>query len=67
MNRAERTAVATRGDTPHCLGDVCSKADVHALLRASGQAEQEVPVTFAEIEDVLGMPLPPSARRHPAH
>jgi len=23
--------------------------------------------TFAEIEEVIGMPLPPSCRKHPAH
>jgi hypothetical protein len=24
-------------------------------------------MTFAEIEEIVGMPLPPSSRRHPAH
>jgi hypothetical protein len=31
------------------------------------QSRDEVNMAFADIEQVLGMPLPPSARRHPTH
>ncbi|WP_420850544.1 DUF7662 domain-containing protein [Planosporangium mesophilum] len=31
------------------------------------QASDRVAVTFSEIEEVIGMPLPPSCRKHPAH
>ena len=34
-------------------------------LRA--QAPDELPVTFEDLEDVLGSPLPPSARNHPPY
>lgn len=31
------------------------------------QGRDEIRLTFADIEEVLGMPLPQSARRHPTH
>ena len=31
------------------------------------QPGERLPVRFAEIEEVIGMPLPPSCRKHPAH
>jgi hypothetical protein len=31
------------------------------------QGRDEVDLTFGDIEQVLGMPLPQSARRHPSH
>lgn len=31
------------------------------------QPVDRLPMTFAEIEEIVGMPLPPSSRRHPAH
>ena len=33
----------------------------------AGQDLDTVRVSFAEIEEILGFPLPPSSRRHPAH
>lgn len=38
-----------------------------ALARhLAARRDSRVPMTFAEIERILGTPLPPSARRHPA-
>jgi hypothetical protein len=31
------------------------------------QAVDELPLSFGEIEDIIGAPLPPSCRKHPAH
>ena len=31
------------------------------------QGRDEIRLTFADVEQVLGMPLPQSARRHPTH
>lgn len=31
-----------------------------------GKGGSQLPMTFAEVEEILGFPLPPSARNHPA-
>lgn len=33
----------------------------------AAQTADELSLTFGEIEEVIGMPLPTSCRRHPAH
>lgn len=39
-------------------------APIEPHLRTSGQ--ERVPITFQQIERVIGVPLPPSAFKHPA-
>jgi hypothetical protein len=31
------------------------------------QPSTQLPITFSQIEEVIGTPLPPSCRKHPAH
>jgi hypothetical protein len=64
----ERTTDRT-AETPEETADEASHSGKYRQLWRwlQDQGRDEISLTFADIEQVLGMPLPHSARRHPTH
>ena len=55
-----------RHDTDPIMGHAGKYQTLWAWLAAQPEGAT-IPTTFGEIEEILGMPLPLSCRRHPAH
>ena len=64
----ERTPDATT-ETAEETADDASHMGKYRLLWQwlQDQGRDEISLTFADVEQVLAMPLPQSARRHPTH
>ncbi len=60
--------VALGEPVPTSEGDQAHTGKYRALWAwLRDQPQEYLPVRFADIEEVTGMPLPPSCRKHPAH
>jgi hypothetical protein len=64
----ERTPDRTAEAADETAEDASRTGKYRQLWRwLQDQGRDDIDLTFADIEQVLGMPLPPSARRHPTH